>query len=262
MSEAFNNVQATVTKLLQRYQESKSVAALADLAFLIKPNPLLEKIFIGADCAIAIFDASTTEYLYVSEKLKQLLGYQASAYQQGGFCYTISKMHPEDTQGILEVLHKEIDHIVTLTPAQRLEHRSSYDYRIKKTNGTYIRVLQRNLILNLDEAGNMLHLLQIITDISHLKKDNSKILYIINKPESGLTYIYNLADQRMLKDAFLSKREVEILKLLGKGYSSKEVAKELFISIHTVETHRRNMLEKTNIRDTSCLVHFAILAGF
>lgn len=262
MDEAFNHPQATVNKLKQRYQESKSVATLADFDFLLKRNPLLERIFIGADCAITIFDASKINYLYISDQMEQLLGYEATAYLQGGLCYMLSKIHPDDLPAILEVFEMEIDYINGLSSDQRLEHRSSYDYRIRKADGTFIRVLQRNLILNLDQNNNISHLLLVFTDISHLKKDYIKILYIINKPDSSLTYIYNLADRRMIKDTFLSKREIEILKLLEKGYSSKEVAEELFISIHTVETHRRNMLEKTNIKDTSCLVHFAILAGF
>ncbi|KAA5549219.1 LuxR C-terminal-related transcriptional regulator [Adhaeribacter rhizoryzae] len=262
MEEAFENGQPTLKKILQRYQESKPGTATKDFDFLVNRNPLLEKIFIGADCAIAIFDASKTNYPYISYKLEQLLGYEAQAYLQEGLCFTLSKIHPDDVPGLLEILEKEMDYIAGLTPNQRLDYRSSYDYRIRKINGTYIRVLQRNLILNLDEANQVLHLLVVLTDITHLKKDNTKILHIINKQESGFAYFYNLAEQRVTKDTFLSKREIEILKLLGKGYSSKEVADELFISIHTVETHRRNMLEKTNIKDTSCLVHFAILAGF
>ena len=262
MDEAFNHLQATVKKLKQRYQESRSVATLADFEFLLKRNPLLERIFTGADCAITIFEASRLNYLYISDKMEQLLGYESNDYLHGGLCYMLSKIHADDLPAILEVFEKEIDYINGLAPDQRLEHRSSYDYRIQKADGTFIRVLQRNLILNLDQNNNISHLLLVFTDISHLKKDNSKILYIINKSDSSLTYIYSLADRRMIKDTFLSKREIEILKLLGKGYSSKEVAEELFISIHTVETHRRNMLEKTNIKDTSCLVHFAILAGF
>jgi DNA-binding CsgD family transcriptional regulator len=262
MNEHLNSGQPSLKKILERYQQSKPGTSLEEYEFLLNRNPLLEKIFIGADCAVAIFDASQTNYLYISYKLEQLLGYAASVYHQGGLCFTLSKIHPDDVMSLLGILEKEISYIADLVPAQRLEYRSSYDYRIQKSNGNYIRVLQRNLVLNLDTADNMLHVLVVLTDITHLKKDHTKILHIINKQDTGFAYLYNLTDQRIIKDTFLSKREKEILKLLGKGYSSKEVADELFISIHTVETHRRNMLEKTNIKDTSCLVHFAILAGF
>lgn len=59
----------------------------------------------------------------------------------------------------------------------------------------------------------------------------------------------------------LTNRELQILKLLGKGKSSKEVANDLFISIHTVNSHRKNMLKKLNLRSTAELVSFAFTNG-
>jgi DNA-binding NarL/FixJ family response regulator len=52
----------------------------------------------------------------------------------------------------------------------------------------------------------------------------------------------------------LSKREVEILTYLLVGKSSKQIAEELFISKHTVDTHRRNILEKTQLNSVAELI--------
>ena len=52
-------------------------------------------------------------------------------------------------------------------------------------------------------------------------------------------------------------REIQILKKLAEGYSSKEIGKSLFISQFTVETHKRNLITKMKARNT---VHLAILA--
>ncbi len=52
-----------------------------------------------------------------------------------------------------------------------------------------------------------------------------------------------------------SKREVEILKLLAEGRSSKEIADSLFISRHTVDTHRRNMIRKARVGRTVQLIY-------
>ncbi len=52
----------------------------------------------------------------------------------------------------------------------------------------------------------------------------------------------------------LSPREIEILEMLIQGKTSKEIAEILFISKTTVDTHRRNLLEKTNCRSTSELL--------
>lgn len=56
----------------------------------------------------------------------------------------------------------------------------------------------------------------------------------------------------------LSRREKEILKLIVEERTSQEIAEELFISLKTVETHRRNLLSKLNARNTAGLVRIAM----
>lgn len=59
----------------------------------------------------------------------------------------------------------------------------------------------------------------------------------------------------------LSRREVEIFRLVVSGCSSKEVARRLCISVKTVETHRTNMNRKLAVRTTADLVRFAVAHG-
>jgi DNA-binding NarL/FixJ family response regulator len=61
---------------------------------------------------------------------------------------------------------------------------------------------------------------------------------------------------------FFSQREKEVLELLAKGYSTKDIAKQLFITEKTVETHRKNMAKKANVKNTAELVAFASARGF
>jgi DNA-binding NarL/FixJ family response regulator len=56
----------------------------------------------------------------------------------------------------------------------------------------------------------------------------------------------------------LSKREIEIVKLLAEGLTSLQIADKLFIAEHTVKTHRKNILRKTGATNTSQLVQFAL----
>ena len=57
----------------------------------------------------------------------------------------------------------------------------------------------------------------------------------------------------------LTKREKDIVKYIAKGQTNKEIAEELFISIHTVITHRKNISKKLGIRTASGLTIYAIL---
>jgi two-component system nitrate/nitrite response regulator NarL len=55
----------------------------------------------------------------------------------------------------------------------------------------------------------------------------------------------------------LTTREIEIIKLLAKGLNSNEIAEQLFISENTVETHRRNILRKTNTHSTVEMINYS-----
>ncbi len=59
----------------------------------------------------------------------------------------------------------------------------------------------------------------------------------------------------------LSRRELDIVKLIKEGLSSKEIAMQLEISLKTVEVHRYNILKKLNLRNTAALVNFTNAQG-
>ncbi len=65
------------------------------------------------------------------------------------------------------------------------------------------------------------------------------------------------------KDSYakLTVREKEVLKLIGEGYTSREIAEILFISINTVDRHRTNVMDKLGMHNKSQLIKFAIRKG-
>jgi len=69
------------------------------------------------------------------------------------------------------------------------------------------------------------------------------------------------ADQRGNDFDLLTPRELEVLKLIAEGHTSKEIAAMLVISIKTVDRHRTNMLEKLGMRDRVELTRYAIRRG-
>jgi len=58
--------------------------------------------------------------------------------------------------------------------------------------------------------------------------------------------------------ANLTERQIEVLELIAKEYTNQEIANELYISIRTVDAHRRNLLQKTGAKNTAGLVTYAI----
>jgi DNA-binding NarL/FixJ family response regulator len=89
----------------------------------------------------------------------------------------------------------------------------------------------------------------------------------------GQSFLYPSAVDTLIRDfierahergedfELLTPRELEVLKLIAEGHTSKEIAAMLVISIKTVDRHRTNMLEKLGMRDRVGLTRYAIRRG-
>ena len=62
-------------------------------------------------------------------------------------------------------------------------------------------------------------------------------------------------------DNLLSIREIEIVRLIAREYSNKEISRALHISVGTVETHRRNIFQKMGTKNMAGLIHRAYQCG-
>ena len=59
----------------------------------------------------------------------------------------------------------------------------------------------------------------------------------------------------------ITEREIDVLKLIVQEFTTTEIAEKLFISTHTVETHRKNLISKLNVRNIAGLVKYAMQHG-
>jgi len=74
----------------------------------------------------------------------------------------------------------------------------------------------------------------------------------------ALTNVKSRSAAKTTHHSPLSDREIEVLRLIAQEHSNGEIAEKLFISIRTVDTHRRNILEKLQVKNTAGLVRYAI----
>ncbi|MFT4535493.1 MAG: DNA-binding NarL/FixJ family response regulator [Saprospiraceae bacterium] len=123
-----------------------------------------------------------------------------------------------------------------------------------------------NYIVNLLEAGAKGYLLK--------DAGSDEMVLAIKKVYEGDTYYSSHVTNVLMKHITkgtkpsetgdqinLTNRETEILKLIAEEYSNPEIAQKLFISIRTVDTHRRNLLDKLQAKNTAGLVRYAMKHG-
>ncbi len=95
--------------------------------------------------------------------------------------------------------------------------------------------------------------------------DKQEIIEAIETVEKGKTYfsfeagkIYKSTIEKQSTQPIISKREKEILQLISDGLTNGEISKQLFISIDTVDTHRKNLYFKLEVKNTAQLIRKAI----
>ncbi len=85
-----------------------------------------------------------------------------------------------------------------------------------------------------------------------------KILDIILEGELNEKSPGNLNTIESCDPVKLSDRETEIIQLIAEGYTYKEIADQLYLSSHTVSTHRKNIMKKLTLKNTAGIVRYAI----
>ena len=101
----------------------------------------------------------------------------------------------------------------------------------------------------------------------YLLKNSGKheIIHAIHDVAKGKTYLSFEAGQALKSSAFrnpdqplLTKREKEVLQLITEGFTNTQIADKLFISVDTVDTHRKNLYNKLNVKNIAMLMRYAI----
>jgi DNA-binding NarL/FixJ family response regulator len=168
-------------------------------------------------------------------------------------------------QAILKINHNDFDLIIM-------------DYKMGETTGLEtirrIRRFKRRMKIIILSNYNELVYVESVRDAGakgYLLKDiESEELSkaIITVLEGGIYYSNEIALKlieskennetatRLVK-AKLTKREIEVLKLIAMELSNKQIAKKLFISIKTVDSHRQNLVHKLNVKNSVGLVKAA-----
>lgn len=131
---------------------------------------------------------------------------------------------------------------------------------LKKNTGEYFHFLQQTVCIETDSEGRPFLFLSYVHDVTYLKKYKTGNL-VITAPGTLEMWNFNFDKNYLEPVQPLSNQEKKILSLLAEGKSSKDIAEELFISPHTVDTHRRHLLEKTNCIDTTGMITYAKLVG-
>ena len=206
-----------------------------------------------------IFNFQTLQFEVVSPGIEQLLGYSPSEFTVEFF---MGSIHPDDLPWLISFENKTSTFFSQIPVDKIMKYKNRYDYRVKKKDGGYVRILHQAAIAQMNDDGKMIRTLGVHTDISHLKNEGKPVMSLIGMDGEPSYINIDVENMFVKSEEALTKREKQVLTLLIEGKISKEIAAALQISIQTVDNHRKNMLSKHGLANTSELVAKAIRQGW
>ena len=205
-----------------------------------------------------VFDIVNTSFEFVSDNMSEILGYDPLTITVHDY---IEKIHPEDIPFFVQCENAVVEFSNTLEPLGILDYKISYDYRVRRVDGNYVRILQQVITLDADpESGMIYKTMGIHTDITHIKpvdmgnKHSTLSFMGMNGKSSYVKSHEDLFGFRQVPLLDLSHRQIQIVSCLMKGMSSKQIAEQFSISKHTVDTHRRKILSLLEVNNTQQMI--------
>jgi len=208
-----------------------------------------------------ISDIKQVNLFNFSNGTRDVLGYEPFELSMEK---VLSLLHPADLPFVIAFESKVREFFNELPKEKMFKYKVRYDFRLKHKEGHYIRVLQQVITIETDELGAIVKTLGVHSDITDLKIEGVPVLSFIGldgEPTYENVQVENKFNFLKPEERF-SPREKEILNELVQGKTSEEIARELFISKETVNTHRRNMLSKCEVKNTLELVNRSIKNGW
>ncbi|WP_222852026.1 response regulator transcription factor [Cyclobacterium plantarum] len=200
-----------------------------------------EEIHALTDCSsegkylmVSVFDLGKKKFLFHNDSFKNILGYSSEVMEKGGWEFWFQKIKPMELSGIRQLIESLISNPDCLN---HIPPRNSYTYHIQD-------IFQKWYLIQ--------------HQVSLLIKSNNDLI---------ISYLYNITHKERIEKVFsgfqlwsqnrnieISNREREVLHLIGEGFSSKQIADKLYISIHTAISHRKHLIEKFAVKNTAQLI--------
>jgi DNA-binding CsgD family transcriptional regulator len=206
-----------------------------------------------------VFNLSTSSFDYLSPGIEKVLGYRPEEMSTDIF---LALFHPDDLNAYINSEYESARFLSSLSKDQLFKYKIRTDYRMRKKDGSYTRILHQTMVFDTNEEGTILRSFGVHTDIGHLKTDGKPALSFIGFDGEPSYLNVKVGERLVPMKKMLSKREKEILLLIMEGLLNKEIAAKLHISKETVDKHRKNMLEKTGCKHSGQLITQAIKNGW
>lgn len=177
-------------------------------------------------------------FLHCNRPLKCFLGTYLNDFRSKGWDFWLSKVHASDTTYLRSKIRSFFN-------PPFLDEFTNLKYRISDSLGNHLAIKHE---IFLHRIGRHFVATNYFFDVTEKEKIEKYLMINATSDHSRYPVKHPMS---------ISPREKQVLRLIAEGYSSKEIADKLFISNHTAISHRKNLIEKFQVKNTAHLVNRA-----
>ncbi len=236
--------------------EKSTEKYLQEMGFFNKDTTYLNAVY-------GIMDMSNLSFKYIVNT-DIALGIPVENFLQKGFSQFLGSMVPDSKNvSSIPTLFKFMTDSIREAPIEIRTNFIAYGFGMKhyRPGGQPFHTMVQIFGLEFDENGMPTLCFIVDQDIEHLIKMTDNYLGRLSFNGGEFITTFSSKDQVMKKQDIFTERELDILKLLLKGFESKQIGDKLFISSNTVDNHRKNMIRKVDARDTTALIQISKQLG-
>ena len=207
-----------------------------------------------------IFDYYRNNFYYLSENTEFFKEENYEEVVENGYDWFIRKTHPDDILYLLAI-HKAVWEFLKNLPDNQLVtyFKIAYIIRLRNAKGQYVSVSQQVKLAATDKHGNLWLSMGLFEKVTH---ELAYIPYIENTQTGERTELSEIVrSKQQLQAPELSDREIELLQYLADNLSQNEIAERMFISVHTLKNHRKNLYKKLHASDKQEAIKNAFYLG-
>ena len=209
----------------------------------------LRNIVLYPNQAAYIYNCSTGRIVEFLLGKESPLGYSDFPYEYLGELYEV--ISPNDSNEVIKYTWAAFKWAYSNQEAELFQSSIALNYRVRSSKGQFKKVIRQSCVCGMSN-GLITHTMGVLTDVTYLNVSSKVSIQVF-----GPGWEYFDADIPEIGDVrgILSPRECEILKLLARGMTSREIAECLSLSRHTVNTHRKNMINRVEAKNSIELIN-------
>lgn len=248
-------------KIIQFWEQENKITVPNNKEPIIDIIDQIASLFSAGSFFYHVLDFVSYKMTFVSEGIEEVLGIKSEDWSIDTF---FNLTHPDEIENTHEKEAVSLKFLFHDIPKEDITaYKKTCLTKMRHANGNYKTILYQAKPINVSDDGKIQTVIGIQTDVTHLNVPIRNEVSFISRKKPNVHFAKQGDIYLPIEGVsnLFTKREKEIMKLIIKGKTAIEVGNMLNISNHTVNTHKRNMLKKSECKNSRELVSKCLYDG-